>query len=129
MLSGLIPRERLCEIVVRHRGSFDSAARRVASAWVKASIRKAFKLTFRRVAAARTRRFSSMGSLPTIWTRPGCPRYGETRPVVRDAGIDRWRIRTNRVFGRDMYLVGTVFGRDSVNAEWFVLKSRFFSAL
>src|SRR5713101_6967248 len=46
------------------------ATRRGPRAWVRASIRKAFRLTFRRVAAARTRRWSATGSLPTIWMRP-----------------------------------------------------------
>src|SRR5712692_5287391 len=46
------------------------ATRRGPRAWVRASIRKAFRLTFRRFAAARTRRWSATGSLPTIWMRP-----------------------------------------------------------
>ena len=48
--------ERVGETAVCQRASFDSATPRGPSAKTRASIRKAFTLTFRRVAAARTRR-------------------------------------------------------------------------
>ena len=63
--------EGVREIALRHRAPFDSATRGgMLTACVSASIRNVFRLTFRRFAAARTRRLSSTGSLPTIWMRP-----------------------------------------------------------
>src|SRR6266849_4634495 len=58
--------QRARAIVRGHRVSFGSATRREPRAWVSASIKNVFKLTFRSFAAARTRRLRSTGSLPTI---------------------------------------------------------------
>src|SRR5712692_865261 len=63
--------QRAREIVMRHRSSFDFTTwRREPRAWVKASIKNAFTLTFRCFAVARTRRFNSTGSRPTICIQP-----------------------------------------------------------
>jgi hypothetical protein len=61
-------------------------------------MRHVFTLTFRRVAAARTRRFNARGSLPTIWTRgfmgaspgeaqAGCPPTHDRSVALAQAGF------------------------------------------
>ena len=87
-----------------------SATRRGPRAWVSASITNAFKLTFRFFAVARTRRFNSTGSRPTIcirpfisclqvWGRAGCP-LTHDRSVRGTSRVESWKARVQARRGR-----------------------------